>query len=311
MLQSRKLLGTERFEAFNRSMAKSVAATFGGEEEQIYQRAVSGDFGLGDLMRGSSPTTPAAAPDPKSTGSVPASTSSGANGKAPPENQKSQDLFSRIVSIQTEQVAGKELKNPMAARLVGGYAVMFLLMAVSSSAATLFEEKSSGVFQRLLAAPVRPAHILWARFLFGMTLGLTQITSLVLAGWIFFGLEIFNHAGALLAVMLGSAAACSAFGMLVAAIAPSAAAAQGISTFVVLSMSAIGGAWFPTSIMPHYIQSLSKFTLVYWSVEGFADVLWQGRSLLEVLPKVGILAGIALTAMLVAVWCFRRGKLFD
>jgi ABC-2 type transport system permease protein len=56
---------------------------------------------------------------------------------------------------------------------------------------------------------------------------------------------------------------------------------------------------------------VSKFTLVYWSVEGFADVLWAGRSLLEVLPKVGILAGIAAAVMVVAVWCFNRGKLFD
>jgi len=33
-------------------------------------------------------------------------------------------MFSQIVKIDSEQVAGKELKNPMAARLVGGYAIM-------------------------------------------------------------------------------------------------------------------------------------------------------------------------------------------
>ena len=67
----------------------------------------------------------------------------------------------------------------------------------------------------------------------------------------------------------------------------------------------------PVSFMPDYIQRVSKFTLVYWSVEGFADVLWAGRSLLEVLPKVGILAGIAAAVRVVAVWCFNRGTLFD
>ena len=50
---------------------------------------------------------------------------------------------------------------------------------------------------------------------------------------------------------------------------------------------------------------------MYWSVEVFSDVLWAGRTLLEVLPKVGILAGIAAGVMAVAVWCFSRGKLFD
>jgi ABC-2 type transport system permease protein len=110
---------------------------------------------------------------------------------------------------------------------------------------------------------------------------------------------------------LSAAAACSAFGMLVAAISPSAAAAQGISTFVVISMSAVGGAWFPTSIMPDYIQKFSKFTIVYWAVEGFTDVLWAGQSLLEVLPRIGVLTGIAAAVMAVAVWRFNKGTLFD
>jgi len=38
---------------------------------------------------------------------------------------------------------------------------------------------------------------------------------------VFFGLDIFGHLGGLLAVSLAAAAACSAFGMLIAAIAPS------------------------------------------------------------------------------------------
>jgi ABC-2 type transport system permease protein len=99
--------------------------------------------------------------------------------------------------------------------------------------------------------------------------------------------------------------------MLIAAVSPSAAAANGLATFAVLSMSAVGGAWFPVSFMPDYIQRISKLTLVYWSVEGFADVLWAGKSLLEVLPKVGILAGIAAGVMFIAVWRFNRGRLFD
>jgi ABC-2 type transport system permease protein len=184
---------------------------------------------------------------------------------------------------------------------------MFLLMAVSASAITLFEEKNTGDFQRLLSSLVRPAHILWARFLFGIILGLAQITALLAAGRVFLSLEILNHPGALLAVAASAAAACSAFGMLIAAVSPNAATASGLATFVVISMSAVGGAWFPVSLMPQNIQVVSKFTLVYWAVEGFTDVLWAGRSLLEALPKIGILAGIAAGIMAVAVWCFRRG----
>jgi len=309
--QAHRLLGSPRLENFNRTIANTVADHFGGDREKIFAQMNSGDFGFSAL--GQAPT-PAAKPiDPSlrrlDTNAKPAAATTTADAK--PAASAAPDIFSRIVKIETEQVAGKQVANPMAARTVGGYAIMFLLMAVSGSAATLFEEKHSGIFQRLLSAPVRPAHILCARFLFGMILGLVQLTAMFLAGRLFFGLEIFQHALPLLAVSLSAAAACSAFGMLVAAISPSAAAAQGISTFVVISMSAVGGAWFPTSIMPDYIQRLSKFTIVYWAVEGFTDVLWAGRSLLEVLPRIGVLTGIAAVVMVVAVWRFNKGTLFD
>jgi ABC-2 type transport system permease protein len=75
-------------------------------------------------------------------------------------------------------------------------------------------------------------------------------------------------------------------------------------------MSAIGGAWFPTSLMPEFIQKLSKLTLVYWAMEGFSQVLWANASFTELLPTLGILGGITAVVMSVALWRFNRGKLF-
>jgi ABC-2 type transport system permease protein len=307
--EARRFLGSPRLQTFNRTMADTVADYFGGDREEIFARMNSADFGFGALGQISTPTAKPIDPSLRRLDTAAQPVAAVAEAKS--ATSAVTDVFSKIVKIESEQVTGKQVSNPMAARTVGGYAIMFLLFAVSGSAATLFDEKNSGIFVRLLSAPVRPAHILWARFLFGMILGLVQISVMFLAGRIFFGLEVFDHVGALLAVGLSASAACSAFGMLVVAISPSAAAAQGISTFVVISMSAVGGAWFPTSLMPEYIQKFSKLTIVYWAVEGFTDVLWAGQSLLEVLPKVGILAAIATGVMLIAVWRFNKGTLFD
>ncbi|HVU35853.1 MAG TPA: ABC transporter permease [Opitutaceae bacterium] len=312
---ARNYLGDERYARFNQTMADTIANTFGGDPAVIRERMEAGNF-FGAATTGRQDEAPAVAGGLRRLDvAKPAGTADGTTqpaATAPASNDADRkDLFSRIVNIQTEQVAGKQTKNPMAARTVGGYAIMFLLFAVSGSATSIFEERDAGVYQRLLSSPVRPSHVLWARFLFGIVLGLVQIGVLLLAGQVFFGLQIFQHAAALFAIMLTGAAACSAFGMLIAAFAPSAAAANGIATFVVLSMSAVGGAWFPTSFMPGYIQTFSKMTLVYWAVEGLTDVLWAGRSLLEVLPKAGILAGIAFVVMLVSVWRFNRSKFFE
>lgn len=278
---ARQRIGAAPLQNFNRSIATAVADAFGGDATQIQQQ-----IERGTLLPGSGADSATASPD-------------------------TANLLGRILNLETEQVAGKEVKNPMAARLVGGYAIMFLLFAVSGSATTFFEEKNTGVFQRLLSSPVRPSHIIWARFWFGVILGVTQVVVLFLAGNFLYDLEIFQHAIPLLAVALASAAACSAFGLFVVAVAPNADAANPIATLIVLSMSAIGGAWFPVSFMPDYIQSFSKLTLVYWAVEGFTDVLWAARPLAAVLPHIGILLGIAAGVMAFATWRFRRNRLFE
>ena len=58
-------------------------------------------------------------------------------------------------------------------------------------------------------------------------------------------------------------------------------------------------------------SSLSRLTLVYWSMEGFDQVLWANASFAELLPTLGILAAITALVMSVAVWRFNKGRLFD
>lgn len=290
--QSRKYLGNERFETLNRAMANAVVAAYGGDPEKIYQRMIAGDFGFGSILKSNKP-------NPVTTAK------SGDKEPADPA-----DIFSRIARIETEQVAGKEVSNPNATRLIGGYGIMFLLFALSGSATSLFEEKRSGIYQRILSAPVRLSHILWARFFFGILLGTLQLTFLFLAGKFLFGIDLYSHAGPLLAVVVSAAAACTAFGMLLAAVSTSPEMANSLSTLLVLVMSAIGGAWFPVTMMPEFIQRFSKLTIVYWSVEGFASVLWAGHTFVEILPILGILTGTAVGVMILATWCFKRGSMF-
>jgi len=208
-------------------------------------------------------------------------------------------------------VIGRDVKAPAATHIVGGWAMQFLLFAVSASAAALFHEKEHGLFQRLLSSPATRAHILWSKFLYGVLLGLVQLVVLFAAGRILYGIDVEHHLPFLMLVCVFAAAACTAFGMLLAAVSPSPEAARGLATFCILIMSAVGGAWFPVSFMPEFIQRISKLTLVYWSMEGFDQVLWANASFLELLPTLGILGGITAAVMAVAVWRFNRGPLFD
>ena len=279
--RAKEFVGGSRLEDFNRSIANNIASTFGGDSEKILADIRSGDFGLGG-------------------GGVGGDSADG-----------TKDFLARVVRIENEQVIGKDVKSPMATRSVGGWAMQFLLFALTASATALFHEKEHGLFQRLLSTPATRAHILWSKFIYGVCLGLIQLVVLFVAGRFLYGIDVEHHFGLLVLVSLFASAACTAFGMLLAAISPSPEAARGLGTMLILMMSAIGGAWFPVSIMPEFIQRLSKLTLVYWSLEGFQQVLWANASFAELMPTLGILGGIAAGVMAIALWRFNRGKIFD
>ncbi len=306
-----KYFGAERWKEFNQNVAHAAAQSFGGDEASIAKRLNAGDF------FGSALTHPTAKADPVATdptlrhldqaaaASAPTTTATAAT------DTDSDSFLSRVFKFETEQVAGKQASNPTASRLVGGYAIFFLLFAVSGSASSLFEEKQLGIFQRLLSTSVSRSQILWSRFIFGTLLGVAQISAMFVFGNWMYHLDLSQHLGPLLAVSLGAAAACTSFGLAIAAVAPTQEAAAGLSTLLIMAMGSIGGAWFPVTFLPEFIQNFSRLSIVYWATEGFTDVLWAGKNLLQVLPTIGILIGIAAVVMALAVWLFRRNAMFD
>jgi ABC-2 type transport system permease protein len=307
------LIGSGSFGDFNRGIAAAVARAFGGDADRIRQRMEDGESGLrrldlDDAGAGAAPGAGAAAPGVNTPTAASGAAPGAAAAAAPAANS---NLLSRIVQLDTIQVVGQEVKSPQATLLVGGWAIQFLLFALSASATSLFYEKDHGLFQRLLSAPVTRSDILWSKFLYGVCLGLIQLIVLFAAGHVLYGIELLPYLGLLVLVCIFAAAACTSFGMLLAAVASSPEAVRGISTFLILLMSAIGGAWFPVSLMPDFIQRLSKFTLVYWSMEGFSQVLWAHAGFVELLPVLGVLGGIVAAVMTVAVWRFNQGKMFD
>ena len=281
LARGRGFVGAERQDAFNRTLADTIARTYGGDAEAIRQDIERGDFELGQRDSG---TGPAAA-----TG---------------------ESLVSRMIRIESVQVAGQDVKSPAATRIVGGWAMQFLLFSLSAAATALFYERDHGIFHRILAGPVGRAQILWSKFLYGVCIGLLQLTVLFIGGRILYGIDVESHFGMLLIVCAFAAAACTAFGMLIASIASSPEAASGLATFLILLMCAVGGAWFPVTFMPEFIQQVSKLTIVYWAMEGFAQVLWANASLGELAPTLGILGGITAAVMAVAEWRFNRGNIF-
>lgn len=278
MRRSEEYLGKNQGVKFNKKLASVISEYFGVDTSEILHPGYSFES---DSLKGDSAS-----------------------------NKGASEFFKNIVKLDKQQLVGREVNNPGATRSVGGWAMMFLLFSITASATSLFDERNSGVTLRILSAPVSRTDILWSKYLYNISLGLIQLVVLFFTGFLFFNIDIFSNFGNLLLVIISSSAAATAFGMVLAAFSKTTAQAHGMGTFLILMMSAIGGAWFPTFILPHFIQILSKFTIVYWSIEGFLQVLWSGAGFLEILPIVGILIGIGVLINAVSFWRFRKGDIF-
>jgi ABC-2 type transport system permease protein len=212
--------------------------------------------------------------------------------------------------IDKEQLVGKEINNPGATRSVGGWAIMFLLFSLSGASTSLLDENKSRVILRILSAPVSREQILFGKYLYNFSLGCIQLLVMFFAGYILFHIDIFSNFFNLLLIIIAASLASTAFGMFLAAVSRTQSQASGLGTLLILTMSAIGGAWFPTFILPPFIQILSKFSIVYWSMEGFMDVLWRGSGTLDILPYIGILIGMAAIVNIFSIIRFKKGNLF-
>jgi len=229
-------------------------------------------------------------------------------------------VFGEPVRITLTNVREKPAsEGPSASSMVAYYAagigVMFLLFSMAGAAGSLLEEEESGALERLLAGKMGMGTLLVGRWLFFAVVGFLQVTVMFVWGWLTFGLELFtvNHLAGFLLMASATAAAAAGFGIMLATICRSRAQLAGISTVVILIMSALGGSMVPRFVMPSFMNTTALFTFNGWALDGFLKVFWFddpaagfGAAILDLLPQLAALLSMTGAFLLVARFLARR-----
>jgi ABC-2 type transport system permease protein len=204
----------------------------------------------------------------------------------------------------------KEKENsPGVVQAVAGTAVMMLLFSVAGIGGGLLEEKEEGTLKKLLYAPMNPNNILFGKLLTSIVTAVVQLIVMFAFTSFVFNLDLTKNVPGLVIMVLATAFACSGFGIFLASIARSRQQLQGLSTLVVLTMSAIGGSMIPTFIMPAWMQKVSVLSVNYWSIQGFYDVFWRERPFMEIAVKALVLIAIGAALCILSMRLYRRNIL--
>lgn len=187
---------------------------------------------------------------------------------------------------------GDKERGPMAHAFVG-MAVQGLLFWAIDAAMGLMRERREGIWRRLRAAPVPPLTLLLARVL---SSALRAVSILIVVFG--FGALVFHFriSGSVIGFILVAAAAAlmtATFGLFIAALGKTEQQSRGLSILAVLAMTMLGGAWFPSFLMPAWVQTVSLIIPVRWAVDGFDAMTWRAQDLATALPSVAALLGFA------------------
>jgi len=192
---------------------------------------------------------------------------------------------------------------------VAGTAIMMLLFSISGIGGGLLDEKDAGTLKRLLYSPIKPNDILFGKMGASLILSILQLVVMFIFSWLVFGLPIFKDVTSLILMILTTAFAVSSFGIFLVAIAKSRQQLQGLSTIIILVMSAIGGSMIPLFVMPEIMQKIAVVSLNYWGIQGFYDIFWRNLPLSDILSKMGVLVGIGLVMTFISIRLFKKNVL--
>jgi ABC-2 type transport system permease protein len=190
-------------------------------------------------------------------------------------------------------------------RFIDYFAPSMIVMAVGTIGLTnlpavLASYREHGVLRRMRATPVHPAKLLLAQLVVNLGASLASALLVIVSGNLVFDVPVPQHLlGFTIAFLLGISSV-FALGMLVAAVAPTAKAATGLSTVLFMSAMFFGGVYLPRFMLPDAIARIGDF--VPPGVQSLLDG-WNGTAP-QVLPLL-VMAATAVAAGAVSARIFK------
>ncbi|HSJ00559.1 MAG TPA: ABC transporter permease [Patescibacteria group bacterium] len=184
-----------------------------------------------------------------------------------------------------------------------GQLVLFAFLTSLTGAAQLIVSRQLGVSRRMLATPTSVGTILLGEALGRFAVALFQAVFIVAATALIFGVVWGDPLGATVLVMAFSLVA-AGVAMLIGAVANNAEQAGSIGVFAGLGVAAIGGSMVPPEIFPEPMATISWFTPHRWALDGFRELI-VGADLVDILPQLGVLFGLAAIVLALATWRLR------
>jgi len=179
------------------------------------------------------------------------------------------------ISIRKTRAVNEASQFNIMAYMAPGLALMFLMLTVAYGGRTLLTERAQGTLPRLLVTPTAVPQILAGKVLGIYLTGVAQITILVAASSLLFGLrwgDPLGLAALILAVVFGA----TGWGVLLTTLVRTPGQAANLGTALMLIFGILGGSFISLNNLPGALQFASRLTPNAWGLDGFTTLALGG-----------------------------------
>ncbi len=204
----------------------------------------------------------------------------------------------------TEIEAQVKKRISMISYYAAGMTGMFLLFGSMFGAFSFVKERREQTLARMMVTPANKFDIVGGKAIGVLLIGIGQFVALVVGTKLMFGVDWGTNVPGVLVVGLAETIAAAGLAMTLAALGKTERAIGGIAPAAIMLFAATGGSMIPTEQLPSFLLPVQMVSPVYWTVNGFLDLM-RGASTAEVLPGAGAVLAIGAVLFAFGVWRLR------
>jgi ABC-2 type transport system permease protein len=166
-------------------------------------------------------------------------------------------------------------------------------------------DKKAGALRRMRVSPIKTWQLVTATAINRVLIGLLAVAMQFIAAVLFFDFSMRGDFISLILFTIASTICLFGFGMAIAGWAKDANQAAPLSNLVSFPMMFLSGVFFPTFLMPDWLQAATKFIPLTPVVDGLRLIMTEGQTILDLGPQLAVIGGWTVVIYLIAFRVFR------
>ena len=205
-----------------------------------------------------------------------------------PKNAFAQSQIIKYKEVYASKQIGEIVPNAVQHN-VPAWAIFAMFFIVLPLAGSMVKEKNEGTVLRLQTIPASFLVLINGKIIVYIFVCLIQFALMLSVGLFIlpiFGLPTLNFGNSISGIILLSVAtafAATGYGVMMGTIASTEQQGAIMGSLSVLLLSAIGGVWVPTYVMPELMRNISYFSPLNWSLNGLYELFLRGGDIADVL----------------------------